>query len=89
MLNKLFVLELDSAKVVTMIVLFWSILLKSVFAEQLILTPDDIRIYRENDKFLYKQIPQVRKNNFETIKIEHNLYEIFLLIQSLTINYLK
>ena len=45
---------------IMILVLCWSILLNSVIGQQ-ILTPDDMRIVRDNDKFLYKYLPQVVK----------------------------
>ena len=43
------------------VLIFMSIVLKSVVIAQQILTPD-IRIYQNNDKFLYKYLPQVLNN---------------------------
>ena len=49
-----------SVLIIMLLVLCWSILLNSVIGQQ-ILTPDDMRIVRDNDKFLYKYLPQVVK----------------------------
>ena len=65
-----------SVLIIMLLVLCWSILLNSVIGQQ-ILTPDDMRIVRDNDKFLYKYLPQVVTKKFEyDSRLKADLIEI-------------